>query len=72
MTVEEAQYLHGTKTFITSAGASLFSLSRAIYESDDPIYHLVLRVLNPRVCWASIEPGTQIRYIDANYVVSLS
>ncbi len=63
MTVREAAYLYGTKEHITSANDNLRTVCFQLYHSYDDVYSTVLRVLNVRVDWYSLEPNTVIKYL---------
>lgn len=69
MTVEELKMVRGTKAYSCSSGASLFSVCRAIYNSDAENYRNILKVLNPLAQWTNLQPGTVIEYIDKDSVM---
>ena len=64
MTVQEAQYLYGTKEYTVTYGDTLFSICRNIYKSDDEIYRTILMYLNNRYDWTHIKAGDTIKYLN--------
>lgn len=65
MTILEAKYKFGTSTYVSCKGDTLSIIARKIYNSDDLIYHKVLKTLNLRFDWFNVLPGSTIEYISA-------
>lgn len=72
MTVLEAKYNYGTRVYTTSIGDSLTSIVRKLYNSDNKIGYLVIKTLNCRLDWCSVEPGIPIYYLDMSVLSQIS
>ena len=64
MTVEEAASTYGLKEYRTSAGDSLTSIVRRIYNSDDRVYYQIILGLNKRYDWYSVLPNQIVKYLE--------